>query len=168
MSQHGNHYEEAFSAYLRLRKTPFITVDESRRGLLEEVSLKSFDFVVYSPRNFNLIVDVKGRKFPSAAGKGQKWENWVTEDDISSLLHWQQVFGHEFRSLLVFAYFLMEERYRNELSEAFDYKNRTYSFYGIWTDEYRGAMTRRSPKWNTVCLLRRNFRKLSRPLSELL
>ena len=74
--------------------------DESAaRSLLQEASLKSMDFIVYSSQAQNLLVDVKGRRFPSGAGSNRhEWENWATRDDIHSLLRWQSVFGAGFRA----------------------------------------------------------------------
>jgi hypothetical protein len=77
-------------------RTPHIVVDEQRWSLMANSSLKSMDFIVYAPDR-NLLVDVKGRKFPfGAETNGHKWENWATEDDLESLLRWQSVFGNDF------------------------------------------------------------------------
>ncbi|MGH7128200.1 MAG: HYExAFE family protein [Planctomycetaceae bacterium] len=169
MALRSNHYDFAFQEYLRVTRTPHIVVDESRRALLEEASLKSMDFIVYSPRGRNLLVDVKGRKFPSGGdGRGPKWENWATRDDIQSLLRWQEVFGGDFRAALVFAYQLTDERCRAELVRPFACRQRTYAFYVIWADEYRRRMRRRSESWQTVCLPRRDFRELCLPIAEFL
>ena len=77
MALRGNHYDAAFEAFLRTKRTPYVAVDEQRRALLESQSLKSMDFIVYSPRQANLLVDVKGRRFPSGDPEsGHRWENW--------------------------------------------------------------------------------------------
>ena len=65
MAQRSNHYDAAFEAYLRQLRTPHVVVDETRRALLQQASLKSMDFIVYSARKPNLLVDGKGRRFPS-------------------------------------------------------------------------------------------------------
>ena len=44
-----NHYEAAFEEYLRSRRTAYIAVDEARRSLVANGSLKSLDFIVSSP-----------------------------------------------------------------------------------------------------------------------
>src|ERR1700723_4147646 len=107
MVKRTNHYDGAFEEYLRGAGTPNVPLEGQRGALLAAVSLKSMDFIVTSKRSQNLLVDVKGRRFPSGGdgpGSGHKWENWATEDDIDSLLRWQQVFGNGFRSMLLFAY----------------------------------------------------------------
>ena len=119
MVKRTNHYDVAFEEYLRGTCTPYVAVDEQRRALLADASLKSMDFIVTSQRFQNLLVDVKGRRFPSGGEgsrfSGHKWENWATEDDIDSLLRWQQVFGNGFRSMLLFAYEIVDPRFAGEL-----------------------------------------------------
>ena len=166
-----NHYDVAFEEYLRGTHTPYVAVDEQRRAKLADASLKSMDFIVTSPRSQNLLVDVKGRKFPSGgegAGSGHKWENWATEDDIHSLLRWQQVFGNGFRSMLLFAYEIVDPRFVIELGRPFGHHGRAYSFFGVWADQYHVSMRPRSASWETVSLQSRNYRDLRIPIAELL
>jgi hypothetical protein len=166
-----NHYDVAFEEYLRGTRTPYVAVDEQRRARLADVSLKSMDFIVTSRRYQNLLVDVKGRRFPSGgdgAGAGHKWENWATEDDIESLLRWQQVFGNGFRSMLLFAYEIVDLRFARELGRAFPHRGRLYSFFGVWADQYHLAMHPRSASWETVSLPSSNYRDLRIPIAELL
>ena len=168
MAQRHNHYDAAFEAYLREMRTPHIVVDEQRRALMANSSLKSMDFIVYAP-NLNLLVDVKGRKFPSGAETGgHKWENWVTEDDLESLLRWQSVFGDDFRAVLVFAYDVVHPRWLSELDDPFAFRGRMYSFYGVWVDEYIQEMRGRSASWETVSLPSRAFRELRLSIAEFL
>lgn len=181
MAKRTNHYDAAFEEYLRGTCTPYVVVDEQRRALLLDASLKSMDFIVTSRRSENLLVDVKGRRFPTGGadgkggcldgktrGAGHKWENWATEDDITSLLRWQDVFGGGFRSLLVFAYQIVDARFISELGRPFAHRGRLYSFFGVWADEYRTAMRARSSSWETVSLPSRSFRDLRIPVAELL
>lgn len=165
----GNHYDVAFEAFLRERRTPYVAVDEHRRALLENSSLKSMDFIVYSQRTPNLLVDVKGRRFPSGgADAGHKWENWATAEDLPALMQWQTVFGQDFRAVLVFAYHVVDARARGEFESLFDFRDRTYSFYGVWADEYKTAMQTRSASWQTVSVPSRAFRDLRSPIGEFL
>lgn len=168
MAQRFNHYDAAFEEFLRHVRVPYVPVDESRRALLAEASLKSMDFIVYSPRGQNLLVDVKGRRFPSGASSGHKWENWATVEDLSSLLAWEGIFGTGFRAVLVFAYDVAEPRWLREFERLFRFRNRTYAFYGIWADRYRDAMRTRSRSWETVGLPSHVFRSLRHPFHELL
>lgn len=165
----GNHYDVAFEAFLRDRRTPYVAVDEHRRALLEHASLKSMDFIVYSQRTPNLLVDVKGRKFPSGGtDAGHKWENWATAEDLPALLQWQTVFGRDFRAVLVFAYYIVDERARDEFESLFDFRSRTYAFYGVWADDYQSAMQTRSASWQTVSVPSRAFRELRSPIGTFL
>jgi hypothetical protein len=179
MAKRTNHYDAAFEGYLRHARIPFVVVDEARRAMLNQVSLKSMDFIVTTPppKSQNLLVDVKGRRFPSgiAAGStpksgraGHKWENWATKDDIDSLLRWQEAFGADFRSMLVFAYEIVDARAINDLGSPFFYRGRAYSFFGVWADEYQTAMHARSESWETVSVRSREYRELRVPVAELL
>jgi hypothetical protein len=191
----SNHYDAAFDAYLRRAGVPFVVVDEARRARLNQVSLKSLDFIVTAPGNRNLLVDVKGRQFPSGSScggaqpagvtgepkrSGHLWENWATRDDLDSMLRWQEVFGDGFRAMLVFAYDLVNARpdgERTVLPESHDavrrggvfpFRDRVYSFFGVWADEYRTAMHARSQSWETVSIPSRDYRDLRIPVAELL
>jgi hypothetical protein len=169
MAQRHNHYDAAFEQFLRTARTPYVAVDEQRRALLQEASLKSMDFIVYSRRRPNLLVDVKGRRFPSGGeGGGHKWENWATGDDLDSLLEWEQVFGDGFRAALVFAYHVVDPRLRTEFPAPFEHRQRLYAFYGVWVDEYRDAMRTRSASWETVSVPNRVYRELRLPITEFL
>src|SRR4051812_37317929 len=109
MAQRRFHYEQAFEHFLRANRVPYVAVDEAKKALIpprkspskktkdaDEAdkggALKSFDFVVYAPER-NLLVDVKGRMFGSAAAanphSSRRFESWVTDDDVESLKHWQ-------------------------------------------------------------------------------
>ncbi len=187
MGKRTNHYDAAFEAYLRRARVPFVVVDEARRARLNQVSLKSMDFIVTAPGNHNLLVDVKGRQFPSGRGPdrpqppapkrvGHKWENWATKDDLDSLLRWQDVFGQGFRAMLVFAYELLDPQAAADPAAGmnvgpdgpFCYRDRAYSFFGVWVDEYRVAMHARSQSWETVSVPSREYRDLRIPFAELL
>jgi hypothetical protein len=164
----GNHYDAAFEAYLRDRRTPYVAVDEQRRALLERSSLKSMDFIVYSPQTPNLLVDVKGRRFPSGGDAGHKWENWATAEDVPALLQWQSVFGTNFRAVLVFAYHVISESARHEFESLFSFRDRSYAFFGVWADQYQQVMHTRSESWRTVSVPSRAFRALRSPITAFL
>ena len=66
MTRRSVHYEAAFEDYLRSRGWPYVAVDETKRAIFANASIKSFDFLVYSSAGANLLVDVKGRKFPDS------------------------------------------------------------------------------------------------------
>jgi len=158
-----NPYDAAFEAYLRDRRIAYVAVDESRRALLADASLKSMDFIVYSPGSENLLIDVKGRRrFP-----GRQWENWATVDDIDGLTQWERVFGADFRSLLVFAYETSPEIAVDEGADLVTYQGKRYAFYGVWLDDYRRGMKQRSPSWQTVWMPAAAYRGCRFPLESL-
>jgi hypothetical protein len=52
--------------------------------------------------------------------------------------------------------------------DLFDYRQRTYAFYGIWADEYQRSMQTRSASWQTVWLRSRDFQNLRSPIRAFL
>jgi hypothetical protein len=163
----SNHYELAFEAYLRGLRRPYVAVNENRRALVDEMSLKSMDFIVYAPEKPHLLVDVKGRKFVRPSDGGHPWENWATADDVECLLKWETCFGDDFRAAFVFAYDV-EEDAAGQFPDLFRFRDRTYAFYVVWVTEYLHSMRQRSEKWETVCLPAADYRRLRRPLDQLL
>jgi len=163
MADRSIHYEAAFEAYLRDRKTPYVAVDEAKRALFSDAKLKSFDFVVYSKNGPNLLVDVKGRQARSTANS-RGYQTWATERDIDDLMQWQQVFGEGFKAVLAFLYWIDTPL----IPEAgtFEHQNRWYVLMGVDLAEYRDHMRRRSEKWATVALSAEDFRQLARPLES--
>ncbi|WP_437191784.1 HYExAFE family protein [Planctomicrobium sp. SH527] len=165
MAKRCNHYDVAFEELLRLLRRPYVSVNETRRALTHETSLKSMDFIVYSNKTENLLVDVKGRKL---APRSRCWENWASEDDISSLMKWEQVFGSGFRSMLVFAYDITAPCSSQHHTLTWEIQGRRYAFYGIWANEYASAMRSFSPSWRTVNLPNPEFQRLRQPLLDVL
>jgi len=168
MALRFNHYDAAFEAFLRQQRRPYVAVDEARRALCADASLKSFDFIVYSEAGSNLLVDVKGRRCATpAAPRSLRWDSWTSQEDPQALLRWQQIFGGAFRSLFVFAYDLLDSP-PDEHRCVWEFRRRTYAFYGVWADDYAGVMRRRSESWDTVSLRQAEFDQLRRPLCDLL
>src|SRR5438876_10237102 len=99
----SNHYEAAFEAYLQWQRLCYVAVDETRRSMVGDTPVKSLDFIVYSEEGARLLIDVKGRRFPSGPSPKQRrvWECWSTLDDISGLEQWTQLFGEGYQGLLV-------------------------------------------------------------------
>ena len=61
-----NPYDRAFEAYLREYKRPYVAVNEEKRAILEDDSLKSLDFIVSVASDAtrlrqHLLIDIKGR-----------------------------------------------------------------------------------------------------------
>jgi hypothetical protein len=173
MPHRYNHYDQAFAAYLRHHRRPCVAVDESRRALAASASLKSPDFVVSAGAGpgDQWLIDVKGRKFPTgggATGSGHLWENWVTRDDIESLLSWESAFGGQFRGLLVFAYELLSDEMAGLHEDVWSFREHNYAFYAVTAREYSRVMRPRSASWETVSLPAAQFRRLRVPLARML
>jgi hypothetical protein len=106
MAKRDNHYELAFEELLRSTRQPYVAVDEGRRSLVGQGSLKSLDFLVSPAAGQSLLIDVKGRRFPSGVKHPQYWRNWSTADDLEGLATWARHFGASATPVLVFAYWV--------------------------------------------------------------
>src|SRR5688572_4437309 len=146
MANRHNHYEAAFEAYLRSRTIPYVAVDESRRSLMGDETLKSLDFIVSpqrpAPRSYatpsppcSWLVDVKGRRF-SSSPRRKLWNNWSTSDDLRSLARWEELFGEQFRGLLVFAYNVDGDLAPLPSELLFEHRGGLYGFVAISLDLY--------------------------------
>ena len=169
MADRSNHYEAAFEAYLRQRALPYVAVDEARRALLSGGgSIKSLDFIVSAPGQTTWLVDVKGRRFPSGDEQKQYWKNWSTRDDLESLAQWEGLFGAGFHGLFVFAYDVLGDRAPLSAEQLFEHRNRLYGFVAVRLSDYASYARQISPAWDTVAMPTAEFRRLARPLAELL
>ncbi|MEN1679449.1 MAG: HYExAFE family protein [Planctomycetota bacterium] len=170
MANRRNHYEAAFEAYLRQERIAYVAVDERRRALVGDGSLKSLDFIVSpggsAPEETRWLVDVKGRKFPSGVKHPQYWRNWSTEDDLRSLARWRQEFGPRFDAALVLAYQLTADRSPTPPEQVFPFGDSYYGFVAITLDDYLSAARPLSAKWETVSMPVAEFRRRASPLLE--
>ncbi|WP_432798143.1 HYExAFE family protein [Poriferisphaera sp. WC338] len=172
MAQRRFHYDLAFEHYLRANRLPYISVDEAKRSLTPKSmdtpgpNIKSFDFVVYSEVGPNLLVDVKGRKH--AGTTGTNLQNWVTNDDIKGLTTWSHIFGQEFMPIFVFLFWCDVQPPDSLFHDLFEHNERWYAAVAITLEDYKTHMKARSAAWDTVCLPAANFKKISRPLRNLL
>ncbi len=160
-------YEACFEDYLRATGVPYVAVDEAKKALFAGVRLKSFDFVVYSGTGPNLLVDVKGRRFPGAgSGGGRRWENWATREDLDSLARWEEVFGSGFAALLVFCYHLggPEEAARFDVVHGF--RGEQFGLVGVYRRAYADACRTRSRAWDTVSVPAAALRRIARPVAS--
>ena len=167
LANRDNHYEAAFEEFLRSRQTPYVAVDEGKRSLLADASIKSLDFIVSSSRGVTWLVDVKGRRFPGGAQK-QYWKNWSTRDDLVSMAHWQRLFGERFEALFVFAYSVLADRSPLPADQLFEFRGLRYAFVAIRLEQYAFHARQISPRWDTVAMPAERFRELAQPLHSLL
>ena len=158
-----NHYDAAFEAYLRAQKIPYVAVDEKRRALAKDASIKSLDFIVYASQGPNLLIDVKGR---TEISPNQNQSRRL--EDIQGLQQWQELFGNDFVSGFVFAYQLPENSISNSLEKLFEFRGNLYAFYLVKIDEYRRKMKPRSESWQTVFLHQQDFQELRNPVDAII
>lgn len=162
MTHRNVHYEAAFEDYLRAKGWPYVAVDEAKKAVFAGASVKSFDFLVYSDSGPNLLVDVKGRKFPDARPGRRRthtraWENWVTRDDVAGLETWERVFGDGFRATLVFAYWLQGPPQRAPFEDVHCFRQKHYGFVAVPLADYVTAARPRSVRWQTLAVPGREF-----------
>lgn len=167
MANRTNIYEAAFEQFLRDRCVPYVAVDESKRSLLADASLKNLDYVVSATGGGTWLVDVKGRRFPSGEQK-QYWRNWSTCDDLRSLAQWEGLFGPRSQALFVFAYKVVGQRAPLPAESLYAYRGVLFGFVGIRLAEYVPHARLISPKWQTVALSTRRFRQLAEPFERFL
>ena len=162
----GNPYEAAFEAYLKTNDLCYVGVDESRRACLGDLPVKNLDFIVLGACGSRLLIDVKGRQFPGGPPEKPRyvWETWATQDDLTGLRSWTQVFGPGYTALFLFIYKLQPnvEVPANSI-DLFTFRDQQYLLRAVSLDDYVPNMKSRSPKWGTVHLPRAVYRKLARP-----
>jgi len=164
-----NHYEQAFENWLIDNRIQYVAVDGHKKAAFERCKIKSFDFLVYAHSAQTIIAEVKGRKFKGTSfAKLAGLECWVTAEDVDGLANWQKIFGAGHQAVFVFTYDVEKIDVDFDGRDVFDFKASRYIFFCIKLDDYRRAMKRRSPKWQTVTLPADNFRQCAVEIGELL
>ena len=188
MAQRRHHYEQAFEAFLREERIPYVSVNEAKKALLPAGatfrlepadpdagpparSLKNFDFVVYGS-GCNLLVEIKGRKLAHRASVGsrghsprapRRLESWVAAEDVRSMQAWQSLFGPEFRAVFIFLYWCDELPADGLFEEIVEHRGRWYALRAVAVEEYAQVMRVRSPRWGTVHVDTASFAQISHP-----
>ncbi|MCE5278273.1 MAG: HYExAFE family protein [Planctomycetaceae bacterium] len=173
MTRRADHYETAFEDYLRSKGWPYVAVDQAKKAIFTEAAVKSFDFLVYSQSGPNLLVDVKGRKFPDAVpgrkrGNTRAWENWITRDDVEGLTEWEKVFGQDFQAVIVFAYWLQGPPQRSPFQDVHLFRQRQYAFVAVPLRDYAALAHPRSAKWQTLSMPSADLAKAARDMATFL
>jgi len=166
MAKRNNHYELAFEAYLRDHRVAYVAVNEQRRSLIAQGSLKNLDFIVSPSDSVSLLIDVKGRRFPSAGA--QYWRNWSTWDDLQSMARWQDKLGPGSCALLVFAYEIVGSRSPVEAAQLYEFRDRWYAFLAVRVPDYIQFARPISARWQTVGMPTRLFRQAAFSLADIL
>jgi len=173
MTHRNIHYEAAFEDYLRVKGWPYVAVDEAKKAIFAGASIKSFDFLVYSASGANLLVDIKGRKFPAPVagtkrGPSRAWENWVTRDDVEGLRKWQDIFGADFTPVFVFAYWLQGTPHKSPFEDVHFFRRKHYAFMAVGLSDYTAEAKDRSAKWGTITVPKARFVRLARDIAAFL
>jgi hypothetical protein len=168
MAKRHNHYELAFEAHLREERIAYVAVDEQRRSLIAGGSLKNLDYIVSPSDSVSLLVDIKGRQFPSGKKQKQYWRNWSTWDDLVSMAQWQDKLGAGSLALLVFAYEVIGTRSPVEAAQLFPFRDRLYAFLAVRTADYIQFSRPLSAKWQTVAMPAPAFRQAAIPFADIL
>ena len=163
-----NIYECCFVDYLKYRNLHHYHIEEIEQVFSAEQvsSMKNFDLIVPGDEA-NILIEIKGRK---ANGKNKmRFENWVTGDDIQSLIHWKERFGESFNSIFCFIYKIEHDMPpANRDLTAFTFNNLRFGFLGIELEKYIAESKLRSVKWNTFSLSSKIFSKYAKPIEQFL
>ncbi len=168
MVKRHNHYERAFESYLREHRIAYVAVNEQRRTLVTRGSLKSLDFIVSPCDSVSLLIDIKGRRFPSGERHKQYWRNWSTRDDLQSMSQWQDKLGVGSCSLLVFAFDIVGEKSPLAAEQLYSFREHRYAFLAIRLADYIQFSRPLSAKWQTLAMPTRLFREAAFPFHDLL
>jgi hypothetical protein len=169
MANRRNHYEAAFEAYLQQQQVPYVAVTEARRSRLPDGdTIKNLDFIVSPLGGETLLIDVKGRRFPSGFRQPHYWKHWSTRDDLDGLDAWQSLFGAGFRGLFVFAFDIVADRSPVPEPMLFDFREHRYAFIGIRLEDFLSTAKIISPRWQTYAMPIREFRNRARPFDGFL
>ena len=163
------HYEEAFRHFLADHRIPFVTVQQLARSADSVGRIKNFDFLVHVPAGNHFIVDVKGKRFPSASGSREVfWENWIHLDDLDGLVAWEEHFGPGYTGLLVFVYWLQADVPAPADLNVFQHHGRQYFMVGITVADFLDNCRRRSLRWQALYVPDPLFLNLIRPVDKLI
>ena len=166
---HLNHYETAFASWLVDNHVHFIAADEHKRAALGRSKIKSFDYLLYPPKQKIIVAEIKGRKFRGdSLARLAGLECWVTADDVDGLAAWQKIFGLTHVAIFIFAYKIEKIDVDFDGRDVYDFKNNKYIFFGIRLKDYISFMKIRSPKWKTVTLPAEKFRRCAVELQDIL
>ena len=165
----GNHYEQAFAAYLQQHHLGYVAVDQSRRSLWGPTPVKSLDFILFGEGDHRYVVDVKGRRYPGGRTPRPRytWECWTPREDVEGLERWAELSGPGYRGLFVFMYHILPPvTLPDNTPDVWEWRGRRYLLRAVPSADYRLVMRARSPSWRTVTLPQSVFRSLARPLSQ--
>lgn len=125
-------------------------------------ALKSFDFVIYG-EGTNLLIEIKGRR--AGASMSARLENWVTHEDVQSLLRWERLFGTGFEACFIFVYWFESQPADTLFEELLESEGMWYGLRAVPVRDYARVMRTRSQRWGTCDIPRADFDALSVPFA---
>lgn len=176
-----NQYEQAFGGWLNEQRLRYTSVNQTKRAVFRQNKIKSFDFLVYPEQNSGLtqsfghlseslaspvIVEVKGRLYKgSDISALNNIQCWVTMEDITGLLAWQDAFDGPLPYVAYFVFaFRLEYPFTEILPDGvYEYDSEVFCFYAVSLEDYIKHMTVRSKSWQTLTLSTADFRRLCIP-----
>jgi hypothetical protein len=168
----SNPYEQAFESFLAENKVPFVWVDQSKRPEFLDDTVKNFDFLLYPDSQSPLLIELKGRTFKGRSLVGLKGlDGWSTFEDVQALSQWLRRFRTDYpaaRACFVFAFRFANIDVETDGHDVYDCLGERYLFLAIPLQKYAKAMKTRSPKWQTVTLPAKDFRRWAIPINEVL
>ena len=162
----SNHYEAAFEAYLQ-EQGPQLHRHGRNAPLLCTVAkpLKNLDFIVHATAASQLLIDVKGRRFPAGTPAKPRavWECWSTRDDLDALDHWRRLFGRLSGTAAVRLRHHPDVRLPDDVEDLWHFRGHRYLLRAVAADDYQMHRRVRSARWGTVTLPTPVYKRLAQP-----
>lgn len=167
-----NLYEQVFESWLREQKIAFQSVVQTQRIETPAASIKNFDFLLWPDSPAPVLVELKGRTFHGSSLVALRGlDSWVTFEDVEALAYWRDRYVQatpQTRAVFVFVYQCVQVDIETDGWPVYDFGPRRFILLFAPLDDYRRRMKCRSPKWQTVMLPADDFRRVAKPIDELL
>ncbi|CAG0931926.1 hypothetical protein PLCT1_01928 [Planctomycetaceae bacterium] len=157
MAGERNHYEIAFSAFLREAGVTALAVEERRRPTLDGLVLKHFDFLVNGSDSV-WALDLKGRRGTP----------WLTRTDIFSMLGWQQLLRRKAQPAFVFAFCGSSARLNDLDATEYATPSEFYRFTLLSLEDAQRLARPRSKRWGTLGFEWKAFTRHAQALEKFL
>jgi hypothetical protein len=162
-----NLYEQVFESCLREHKIVFESVVQTQRVEAGAGSVKNFDFLLHPKSDAPVLVELKGRTFHGGSLAGLKGlDAWVTFEDVQALSYWLNVCRQAkpaTQAAFVFVFRMEQVDIETDGQVLYEYGGERFLMLAVPLEDYRKAMKRRSPRWQTVTLSAQDFRRVARP-----
>ena len=168
MRRSGNfsHYECMAEEYIIKNKISYMAINEGKKAFANSRKVKNFDFLISGKRKITAL-DIKGRHFGYAGAPSNLWENWILEDDITGMENWQKEFkksGVSIEPVFMYTYLLRDKKHYDFFQNIFTFKGKTYGLVGITLKDYKKHLKVRSNSPRSVCVNRKTFASLVKPI----